>query len=141
LTLNLPFHCTKNNSLSLKKPETEGIVRRILPFVTKQVMWTPTLHKSSAQKCYARSISGHPETLFHVQDLTVALLETKEVLKLLEQKPGSVELILTGRYCPWELIDKADLVTEMREIKHYYQKGILARKGIESCQYRRMNES
>lgn len=63
-----------------------------------------------------------------------ALLETKEVLMLLEEKPGHVELILTGRYCPSELIDKADLVTEMREIKHYYQKGILARKGIESRQ-------
>jgi len=41
-------------------------------------------------------------------------------------------LILTGRYCPQELIDVADLVTEMHEVKHYYQKGVLARKGIES---------
>jgi hypothetical protein len=37
-----------------------------------------------------------------------------------------------GRYCPPELIEKADLVTEMQEIKHYYQKGVAARKGIES---------
>jgi len=51
---------------------------------------------------------------------------------LLEKKPTAVELILTGRYCPSELIEKADLVTEMHEIKHYYQKGIEARKGIES---------
>jgi cob(I)alamin adenosyltransferase len=41
-------------------------------------------------------------------------------------------MILTGRYCPSELIEKADLATEMHEIKHYYQKGIEARKGIES---------
>ena len=60
------------------------------------------------------------------------LLKTQDVLSLLEEKPGSVELILTGRYCPPELIERADLVTEMQEIKHYYQKGVAARKGIES---------
>lgn len=60
------------------------------------------------------------------------LLKTETVLSLLEKKPTFVELILTGRYCPSELIEKADLVTEMHEIKHYYQKGIEARKGIES---------
>ncbi|NCD41382.1 MAG: cob(I)yrinic acid a,c-diamide adenosyltransferase [Bacteroidia bacterium] len=41
------------------------------------------------------------------------------------------EVIVTGRYAPQELIDKADLVTEMKEIKHYYSKGIEAREGIE----------
>jgi len=60
------------------------------------------------------------------------LVETKEVLSLMKEKPLPVELILTGRYCPDELIGRADLVTEMREIKHYYQKGVVARKGIES---------
>ena len=60
------------------------------------------------------------------------LLKTEEVLSLLGAKPPTVELILTGRYCSPELIERADLVTEMREIKHYYQKGITARKGIES---------
>ena len=59
-----------------------------------------------------------------------AILE--DVLSLLEEKPEPVELILTGRYCPPELIEKADLVTEMQEIKHYYQEGVAARKGIES---------
>ncbi len=60
------------------------------------------------------------------------LLETREVISLLEEKPLTVELILTGRYCPDELIARADLVTEMLEIKHYYQNGVVARKGIES---------
>jgi cob(I)alamin adenosyltransferase len=60
------------------------------------------------------------------------LLKKQDLLSLLEEKPGSVELILTGRYCPLELIERADLVTEMQEIKHYYQKGVAARKGIES---------
>lgn len=60
------------------------------------------------------------------------LLTLEDVLPLIDRKPEHVELILTGRYCPQELIDRADLVTEMGEVKHYYQKGILARKGIES---------
>jgi cob(I)alamin adenosyltransferase len=60
------------------------------------------------------------------------LLKTQDVLSLLEDKPAAVELILTGRYCPPELIKQADLVTEMQEIKHYYQTGVPARMGIES---------
>ena len=60
------------------------------------------------------------------------LLKTEEVVSVLEEKPEPVELILTGRYCPEELIEAADIVTEMVEIKHYYQKGVSARRGIES---------
>jgi cob(I)alamin adenosyltransferase len=59
------------------------------------------------------------------------LLTMDNVYGFLLGKPEHVEIILTGRYCPNELIEKADLVTEMKEIKHYYQKGMLARKGIE----------
>jgi cob(I)alamin adenosyltransferase len=40
--------------------------------------------------------------------------------------------VINGRYCSKELIELADLVTEMKEVKHYYQKGILARRGFES---------
>ncbi|AOY57626.1 CobO2: predicted cob(I)yrinic acid a,c-diamide adenosyltransferase [Desulfococcus multivorans] len=60
------------------------------------------------------------------------LLKTDVLLQFLEGKPHDIELILTGRYCPPELMEKADLVTEMKEIRHYYQKGIPARKGIEN---------
>ena len=60
------------------------------------------------------------------------LTTTEELIRIIKQKPENVELILTGRYCPQEIIEIADLVTEMNEIKHYYQKGILARRGIES---------
>ncbi|MGE5410796.1 MAG: cob(I)yrinic acid a,c-diamide adenosyltransferase [Clostridiales bacterium] len=60
------------------------------------------------------------------------LLKVEDVLPLLEMKPDCVELILTGRYCPEELLERADLITEMKEVKHYYQKGITSRKGIES---------
>ena len=60
------------------------------------------------------------------------LIEVEDLLKVINQKPSNVELIFTGRYCPQELIDAADLVTEMVEVKHYYQKGVKARPGIES---------
>jgi cob(I)alamin adenosyltransferase len=59
------------------------------------------------------------------------LIPLDQAIELVQQKPRHVELIITGRYAKQEIIDRADLVTEMKEIKHYYQKGIQARDGIE----------
>ncbi len=59
------------------------------------------------------------------------LVELDEVVRLIRGKPPNVELILTGREADAELIKLADLVTEMVKIKHPYDKGVLARKGIE----------
>ena len=59
------------------------------------------------------------------------LLTLDRVLNFLSIKPPAIELILTGRRAPKELIDKADIVTEMVEVKHYYQHNVLARDGIE----------
>jgi len=59
------------------------------------------------------------------------LIELDEVIKLIEDKPPRVELILTGRYADNGLIEMADLVTEMVKVKHPFDRGIKARKGIE----------
>ena len=59
------------------------------------------------------------------------LIDEARIIRLIEQKPAKTELILTGRYAPQSLMDKADLVTEMQEVKHYYQQGVQARKGFE----------
>ncbi len=59
------------------------------------------------------------------------LIEVNEVLDLIKKKPKGMELILTGRGAPKKIMEAADLVTEMREIKHPYQKGIKGRRGIE----------
>jgi len=59
------------------------------------------------------------------------LFTTNELIKALKAKPESMEIIITGRYATTELIEFADFVTEMKEVKHYYTKGIEARKGIE----------
>jgi len=59
------------------------------------------------------------------------LLSVDDVLALLKAKPDQVELVLTGREADTRIMEAADLVTEMKEIKHYYQKGVQARIGIE----------
>lgn len=61
----------------------------------------------------------------------LGLLPLSYVQELLTIRPVNVELILTGRWAAPELIEQADLVTEMRSIKHYYQQGVTAREGIE----------
>ena len=63
--------------------------------------------------------------------LHFGLLNTKEIIVLIEKKPKNVELVLTGRYCPKAILKHAQLATDMREIKHPYQKSIKARRGIE----------
>jgi len=63
--------------------------------------------------------------------LHLRLIQVEDVVKLIKNKPFHVELVLTGRYAPKEIIEIADLVTEMREVKHPYSKGIPPRKGIE----------
>ncbi|HUT67275.1 MAG TPA: cob(I)yrinic acid a,c-diamide adenosyltransferase [Dehalococcoidales bacterium] len=63
--------------------------------------------------------------------LEYKLIELDEVIKLIEDKPPHVELILTGRYADNRLIEIADLVTEMIKVKHPFDKGVKARKGIE----------
>lgn len=60
------------------------------------------------------------------------LFSDEDVIKVLDKKADNVEVILTGRYATEKIIDRADLVTEMKEIKHYYTQGVQARKGIES---------
>lgn len=59
------------------------------------------------------------------------MLETEEVAGLIRERPVRLNMILTGRYAPKELIDLADTVTEMTLVKHAFQKGIRARKGLE----------
>jgi cob(I)alamin adenosyltransferase len=59
------------------------------------------------------------------------LISLKDVIELIEHKPESLELVLTGRYASPEIIKHADIVSEILEIKHPYQKGVQSRKGID----------
>lgn len=59
------------------------------------------------------------------------LISVDDVVALIEKRPKTVELVLTGRNCPREIVKVADYVTEMLEIKHPFKEGVQARKGIE----------
>jgi len=63
--------------------------------------------------------------------ISLGIIPLKSVLSLIASKPASVEMVLTGRNAHSALIKQADLVTEMRAIKHYYTSGLKARRGIE----------
>ena len=63
--------------------------------------------------------------------VTYGLLSKQDLLDLIAMKPETLELIITGREALPEIIDKADLVTEMKAVKHYFNKGVNARVGIE----------
>lgn len=90
----------------------------------------------------AQALNAAREAILHgnydlvvLDEINVAiawhLIDKNEVIKLLEEKPPHLELILTGRYADSELVKRADLVTEMLKIKHHFDDGIPARQGIE----------
>jgi len=80
------------------------------------------------------SASGNYDMLI-LDEINVAmdfkLVAIKDVLDLIKNKPAGMDIILTGRYAPAEIIDAADTVSEVREIKHHYSQGIKERAGIE----------
>ena len=82
-----------------------------------------------------RAVSNEEYNIVILDEINVAmelgLVPKAEVLKLLDKRPAHVELILTGRHAAPEIIERADLVTEIREIKHYYRKVVESRMGIE----------
>ncbi len=63
--------------------------------------------------------------------INLGLINVEDVINLIKSKPEKLDLILTGNYARDEIIELADLVTEMKEIKHPFQRGIKARKGID----------
>jgi cob(I)alamin adenosyltransferase len=85
-------------------------------------------------KAHEAMLSGQYDIVI-LDEINVAiwfgLLSVKQVLDFLEKRPQNVEVILTGRRAPQELIEYADLVSEIKEVKHYYNQGIPARNGFE----------
>jgi cob(I)alamin adenosyltransferase len=98
---------------------------------------TPGEKKQAGQALAAarEAVTGGRYDLVVLDELNVAiaynLVGLDEVIRLIEEKPPRVELIITGRRAPDRLIEMADLVTEMVKVKHPYDKGVKARKGIE----------
>lgn len=96
------------------------------------------VHKKAAQETYALL---YKEVMSGKWDIVVAdeiigavsakILAIEAVVKLITAKPLALDLILTGHHAPLKLIKLADLVTEMREVKHPFKKGVLAKKGLD----------
>jgi cob(I)alamin adenosyltransferase len=82
-----------------------------------------------------KAIADEDYDIIILDEINVAidygLIPLSDLLHLLDTKPSGVELILTGRNARPEILEKADLVTEMVEQKHYYKNGVSARKGFE----------
>lgn len=95
-------------------------------------------HLKEAKSALARVkelvVSGEFDIVIADEIITAFLLKLvseEEILEIMSSKNPNVELVLTGRGATKKMIERADLVTEMREVKHYFLKGLPARKGIE----------
>ncbi len=90
-------------------------------------------HHGLERSCHALLLGSNDIVVLDEVDVAISfgLLSLDSVLEMIALRPQHVELVLTGRQAPPELIARADLVTEMREVAHYYRDGVLARSGIE----------
>jgi cob(I)alamin adenosyltransferase len=90
---------------------------------------------SEAWECFERHASAQNHDMIILDEINVAiylgLLPLGTVLQALREKPAGLHLVLTGRNAPAEIIDMADLVTEMTEVKHPFKLGVPAQKGVE----------
>ncbi|MCJ7679237.1 MAG: cob(I)yrinic acid a,c-diamide adenosyltransferase, partial [Candidatus Aminicenantes bacterium] len=86
------------------------------------------------EECRKAMLSGEYRIIV-LDEINIAvyfhLIAEEALHRFLDEKPGDVEVILTGRYAPASIIERADLVTEMKDVKHYYDTGVQARDGIE----------
>ena len=121
-------------------------VREFLPSVTiKQygldcfIVNTPTeadiqIARKGLEEISAIILSGEYDVVI-LDEANIAiyynLFTSAELIDILKRKPESMEIIITGRCASAEIMEAADLVTEMKEVKHYYTQGVQARKGIE----------
>ena len=105
-------------------------------FVQNRVCEVLDLHLAhQGLEAFREAIASQAYDLIILDEIIVTvdfgLLKTEEVIKAIEKRPSELHLVLTGRKADDALLEIADLVTEMKEIKHPYQRGIKAQKGIE----------
>ena len=90
--------------------------------------------RAGLERC-RKILSGGEYDMVILDEVCIALyyrlFSVESLISVLNERKERVEVILTGRYAPQQLIDYADLVTEMGEVKHYYRQGVEARDGIE----------
>ena len=98
----------------------------------------PVRDREVAQKAFSYGVSEALSGKYHMvilDEINVAMryhyVDMEQVHELLDKKPPSLHLVFTGRDAHPELVERADLVTEMKAVKHPFDKGILAQKGVE----------
>ena len=125
--------------------ELKSLARLAPELVVKQYGRERFVHNKPQKEDFSAGRAGYEEVKKIIQsaqyDVVILdeaniavyfqILSVEDMLALIDEKPDSVELVFTGRKADPRLLEKADLVTEMKEIKHYYSKGITAREGIE----------
>ena len=93
------------------------------------------LRATQGLAAFQHAMESNTYDLIILDEINIAidfgLIVFEQLRQLIARKPNELHLILTGRNAPQELIKMADLVTEMREVKHHYNQGVQAQKGIE----------
>lgn len=125
-----------------------GMIRERLPEITVELYGNPkgciidrapsaediASAKAGLSRAKEALCSGDYDVVI-LDELTIpvslGLLDEADVLNLIREKPDTVELIITGRDATESMIEAADLVSDMQEVKHYYRQGVLSRRGIE----------
>jgi len=120
--------CAPGQKLTVEQFGSDGVIRR----ETREE--DRTAAADGWDRCRRAVLSGEYDIVI-CEEINVAVhmdqLSLEPVLSLMRSKPSAVELILTGRHAPEEFLKIADLVTEMLPLKHYFDSGVPARKGIE----------
>lgn len=129
----------KEKQVKIFQFDGEGKIKPVGPKNGKYYIFLPDREEEEPSRralehAFHVAMSGQYDVLI-LDEACVALdkglISSEEVFKLMDEKPKNVELILTGRGCPDDVKERADLVSEIMEIKHPFNKGILARRGID----------
>lgn len=133
VTSGKPYFIAKEGMLTPEQVKAWGDMVQVYPEGNPPADYVKMVNDSLQQ--IACDLTKSHYDLVILDEINVALfydLITRQTLeKFLEQIPADVEIVCTGRYAPDWLCKQADLITDMQEIKHYYQQGIQGRKGIE----------
>lgn len=134
LTVGKPFFVAKEGSLSDDDLKKISVQCEVFPPGRPPADYVELIREGMVKA--REAVSGGAFDLVVLDEINCALffelVGWSDVAELIDGRHPRTELVLTGRGAPQALLDKADLVTEMKEIKHYYNCGILARRGIEN---------
>lgn len=132
-TSGKPYFIAKEGMLSKEEIAKWGDMIKVYPADNPPEDYVKLVNDNLKETLQA--VNDNHYDLIILDEINVTIfydLITRQTLEnFLDKLPKNVEVVCTGRYAPDWLIKRADLVTEMKEIKHYYQKGIQGRKGIE----------